>query len=227
MVTTLESEPEKLFKPPIWGLHTGSRIFMHLFSNYRASGLENIPKPPFLLTFNHLAFWDAPAIGAVLNYPTPAFAARKYKGKPISLLFYVGSPVWIEQESPDRKALATALKILEQGNLFAIAPEGTRSKTGSLMQGLEGVAFLATRANVPILPGALWGTNHMFKSLRPQVRVVFGKPYRLPEGRAKGNQLMEYTERIMCAIAALLPEAYHGVYAGNPLIQEMAALVRS
>jgi len=213
-------------KNPIWGLRTGSKIFMHLFSDYQVIGRENVPEPPFLLTFNHLAFWDAPAIGGAVDYPTPAFAAKKYQGTAVGLLFYVGIPIWIEQDAPDRRALMTALKIIDRGYLFAIAPEGMRSKTGNLMPGHEGVAFIATRANVPILPIGLWGTNRIFKQTRPQVRVVVGKPYRLPEGRAKGDQLIEYTDRIMCAIAALIPEQYHGHYAGNPLIAEMASLVR-
>lgn len=226
MTTTLETESTKLFKPPILGLRTGSKIFMHLFSQYQAIGRENVPQPPFLLTFNHLSFFDAPAIGSVVNYPTPAFAAKKYRGKPVSILFWIGSPVWIEQDAPDRRALTTALKIMEQGALFAIAPEGTRSKTGNLMQGHQGVAFIASRANVPIVPIALWGTDRLFRSPRPEVRVVVGKPYHLPEGRAKADQLADYTTRIMCAIAALMPEQYHGYYAGNPMIAEMAALVR-
>ncbi|MEZ4667365.1 MAG: lysophospholipid acyltransferase family protein [Anaerolineae bacterium] len=218
--------PEEFhIKRPIWGLRTGSKIFMRLFSDYRVIGKQNVPRPPFLLTFNHLAFWDAPAIGGAVEYPTPAFAAKKYQNKPIGLLFYVGIPIWIEQESPDRHALMAALKIIEHGYLFAIAPEGGRSSSGVLKPGLEGVAFIATRANVPILPIGLWGTNQLFRQVRPTVRVVVGKPYRLPEGRARGNQLTEYTERIMCAIAALIPEQYHGHYAGNPLIAEMAKQV--
>ncbi len=216
---------EPLFKMPVRGLKTGSKVFMRLFSRFNPVGIENIPPAPFLLTGNHLSYWDVPAIGAVSTYPIPGFCAKKYKGKPMGVLFYLGSPVWVEQEAPDRRALMTALKIIEQGYSFAIAPEGTRSKTGGLQKGLEGAAFLATRANIPILPIAMCGTEKMFKQPRPQVTVRIGKPYRLPEGRARGDQLAEYTERMMCALAALLPEAYHGYYAGNPLIQEMAKLV--
>jgi 1-acyl-sn-glycerol-3-phosphate acyltransferase len=224
MATSTQVQPEQLFKPPIWGLRTGSKIFMHLLSDYRVFGRDNVPKPPFLLTCNHLAFWDAPAIAGAVDYVMPGFSAKKYKGKLTGLLLYTGSPVWIDQDAPDRRALMTALKIIEGGDLFAIAPEGHRSK-GSLMQGQEGVAFIATRTNVPILPLAITGTEKVFKERRPQVRVTIGKPYRLPEGRAKGEQLSEYTERIMCALAALLPESYRGVYAGHPLIKEMAAIV--
>lgn len=198
---------------------------MRLFSRYRCHGRENIPKPPFLLTFNHQAFWDAPAIGAVVPYAVPAFAAKKYETRPIGLLFHVGSPIWIEQESPDRRALSRALKILEAGHLFAIAPEGTRSKQGVLLPGHEGVAFIASRSQVPVLPVGIWGTHRMFHAFRPEVHVAFGKPYRLPEGRARGGDLAELTDRIMCAIAALIPEPYHGHYAGHPLIAEMKQMV--
>lgn len=224
MTTSMQAKSARLFKPPMFGLRTGSKIFMHLLSDYRVIGRANVPKPPFLLTCNHLAFWDAPAIAGAVNYVTPGFSAKKYKGKLTGLLLYIGSPVWIEQDAPDRRALMTALKILEGGDLFAVAPEGHRSK-GSLIPGQEGVAFMATRANVPILPIAISGTENIFKHWRPQVRVTVGKPYRLPEGRTKREQLAEYTDRIMCALAALLPESYRGVYAGHALIPEMAALV--
>jgi 1-acyl-sn-glycerol-3-phosphate acyltransferase len=66
----------------------------------------------------------------------------------------------------------------------------------------------------------------ILKRPRPRVNLRVGRPFRLPEGRAKGEQLRDYTDRVMCAIAALLPEQYHGVYAGHPLIEEMARIVR-
>lgn len=199
---------------------------MHIFSDYRVSGLKNIPKAPYLVTSNHQAYWDAPAIGSQFKDTVPTFTARKYKGTLTGLFFYSGSPIWIEQESADRQALTTALKIIQQGHSFALAPEGKRSKTGQLIEGHEGAAFIATRANVPIVPVAVWGTNLMFHQFRPTVHVVVGKPYSLPEGRARGDALADYTDRIMCGIAALMPAEYHGYYAGNPLIDEMAKLVK-
>jgi len=214
---------------PIWeplpGSRTVSKVFMHLFSDYHVHGLENIPQVPYLVTSNHQAYWDSPAIGSQFKDTVPTFTARKYKGTLTGIFFYSGSPIWIEQDSADRQALTTALKIIQQGHSFALAPEGKRSKTGQLIEGHEGAAFIATRANIPIVPVAVWGTHLMFKQVRPAVQVVVGKPYRLPEGRARGDQLADYTVRIMCAIAALMPEEYHGYYAGNPLISEMAKVV--
>ncbi len=230
MTTTSETQDsvQNDLKIPnsIFGFRTGSRIFMHLLSNFKVIGRENIPQPPFLATSNHLSYFDVPAVAASMTLTIPAFAAKKYQGTWMEPLFRMGGPVWIEQASPDRQALMTALKLLKKGSPFAIAPEGHRSRSGTLMEAKEGVAFIATRANVPIVPWVMWGTEKIFKHPRPQVRVRIGKPYRLPEGRAKGDMLKEYTDRIMCAIAALLPEQYHGVYKDHPFIEEMAAIVR-
>lgn len=154
------------------------------------------------------------------------FAAKKYKGTLLEPFFRLGSPVWIDQDSPDRQALSTALNLIKAGYKFGIAPEGHRSKTGGLLEGRDGAAFLASRANLPIVPMVAWGTEKLLRYPRPKVTVVVGKPYHLPEGRARGDQLADYTNRIMCALAALLPEQYRGHYTGHPLIEEMAPLVR-
>jgi 1-acyl-sn-glycerol-3-phosphate acyltransferase len=203
-----------------------SKLLLFLFSNYHTEGLENRPEPPYILVANHLSYVDIPTMMHVTPPGVIGFAARKYKDTWKEPFFKMNSVIWITQFSADREALRFAVQVLEKGGMLAVAPEGTRSKTGGLGQGREGAAFLATRANVPILPAALWGTEKVFHRPRPRVTVRVGKPFRLPEGRAKGDQLAEYTEQIMCAIAALLPEKYHGIYAGNPRIAEMAKIVR-
>jgi 1-acyl-sn-glycerol-3-phosphate acyltransferase len=218
---------ERLFHPGLPHKHGICRLFMRLFSDFHFQGAEHVPEPPFLLTANHLSYWDVPAVtAAVGKYDLPGFAAKKYQHNLVGLLIRVGSPIWIEQNAPDRRALTIALKILGQGNAFALAPEGGRSKTGSLLKGQEGAAFLASKARVPILPIAVWGTTNIFRTFRPRVDVVIGRPYHLPEAPARGPLLTEYTDRIMCAIAALLPAQYHGFYQGHAMIPEMANLVQ-
>jgi 1-acyl-sn-glycerol-3-phosphate acyltransferase len=200
---------------------------MFLVSDFHVEGRENVPAdPPYIMVANHLTYFDIPAMIPRAPYGTVGFAARKYKGTWKEPIFRMGAIIWITQFSADRDALRDALHVLKAGVPMAIAPEGTRSKTGGLIQGRDGVAFLATRANVPVVPAALWGTEKILKRPRPRVNVVIGKPFYLPEGRAKGSDLDEYTTRIMCAIAALMPEKYHGIYAGNPMIEEMAKIVR-
>jgi len=218
--------------PPDWPATPGSRwarplsrLLLFLFVRYEVIDRHHIPAPPFLMVSNHMSFFDVPAV----NYPaacgTVGLAARKYKGTKYEPLFSLYPLIWVEQFSADRRALRDAITVLKAGVSLGIAPEGTRSKVGALIQGRGGAAFVATRADVPIVPACVWGTEKVFKRPRPKVIVRYGKPFRLPEGRAKGDDLDEYTARIMCAIAALLPEKYHGYYAGHPLIEEMRRIV--
>jgi 1-acyl-sn-glycerol-3-phosphate acyltransferase len=208
-------------------IRQAERALLFLVSRYHIEGGENIPtQRPYMIVANHMSYWDIPAV----HYPFPAdsigMAARKYKGTWKEPGFELYSVIWVEQFSADRKALRDSIRVLNEGDtIVAIAPEGTRSKTRGLIQGVGGVAYIATRTNAPILPVGCWGQEKILKRPRPKVTVRIGKPFRLPEGRARGDELEEYTERIMCAIAALLPEEYHGVYAGNPLIGEMRKIV--
>jgi len=201
------------------------KIAIHLLARVEVEGQEHIPAPPLLVTANHLSYFDVAAMTPYLPPGIIGLAAEKYRGTWMEPLFRVNALIWVRQFSADRDALKKALMVLEHGAALAIAPEGTRSKTGGLIQGREGAAFLATRANVPIVPAVVWGTEKVLKRPRPRVHIRIGRPYRLPEGRAKGPELARYTERIMCALAALLPEEYRGVYRDHPLIEEMAEIV--
>ena len=123
---------------------------------------------------------------------------------------------------------------MRNGGILGIAPEGTRSTSGGLMEAKTGVAYLADKAGVPVVPVAITGTDRLFKAWgklqRPQVTVRIGEPFRLPplerksratpqERESRGAQLQENTEEIMLRIAAMLPEEYRGVYAGDPRLE--------
>lgn len=229
MSTTSSTKKEVEFPKPIPGARQIARLLHMTFLNLKVYGREFIPTDQqVLVTFNHLNYMDVPVLAAQFDPKTnwPAgFSAKKYRGTWLELFFRIGSPIWVEQDSADREALLTATTLIKKGHNIVIAPEGTRSRTGQLGQAKGGAAYLANRNNLPILPAAVWGTEKAFKNVRPRAYVRFGKVYHLPEGRARGAALDALSERIMCALAALLPEAYHGVYRGNPLIEEMRELV--
>jgi 1-acyl-sn-glycerol-3-phosphate acyltransferase len=226
-------EPSPQTPAPDWPASSGvrwvkpvSRVLLALVCRYEVIGRENIPaQPPYMIASNHMSYWDIPVVNIPPPRPVIGLAARKYQGTWKERFFTLFPLIWVEQFSADRRALQDAITVLKAGAVLGLAPEGTRSKTGKLSQGRSGVAFIATRSHVPILPTAVCGTERILKHPRPRVSVRYGKPFQLPEGRAKGDQLDEYTERIMCAIAALLPEQYHGYYAGHPLIEEMRKIV--
>ena len=184
------------------------------------TGMENFPEPPYILVTNHLSVFDTPILLTVCPHTIRALVAAKHKRNPIyrPLLTIMGS-IWVRRGEVDRQALREALAVLREGGVLGVAPEGTRARgTYALQLGKTGAAYLATRADVPIVAVALSGTEHMKHNLprlrRTDVRAVVGEPFRLPEsGRVRGEKLHEYTDLIMHRIAELLPEEYRGAYA--------------
>ena len=183
-------------------------------------GLENFPtEPPYILVTNHLSIFDTPVLLTVCPHTIRALVASKHKRNPFyaPLLVIMGS-IWVRRGEVDRHALREALNVLKSGGVLGIAPEGTRARdTNALQEGKTGAAYLATRADVPIVPVGISGTENMKHNLprlrRTPVRAVVGKPFRLPEsGRVRGHKLQEYTDLIMHHIAELLPAEYRGVY---------------
>lgn len=195
-------------------------VLFSLIARWECIGLENLPaEPPYILVTNHLAVFDAPLLLTVCPHTVRAFAAAKHKRNPLyaPLLAMAGS-IWVRRGEVDRRALREALDVLKGGEVLGMAPEGTRARgTYALQKGKTGAAYLAARADVPIVPVGLTGTEQIKRNLphlrRTRVRVIIGKPFRLPEsGRVRGQKLREYTDLIMRRIAELLPEKYRGVY---------------
>jgi 1-acyl-sn-glycerol-3-phosphate acyltransferase len=137
--------------------------------------------------------------------------------------------IFVDRYHSDFSAMRQVLKRLKAGEAFVVAPEGTRSPTGALIEGKPGAAYLAAASGVPILPVAVIGTEDKvaFKELkrlhRVKVRGWVGEPFTLPAlPRADREQALQtYTDEIMCRIAALLPEEYRGVYADHPRLKEL------
>ena len=206
----------------IFGLLYGIGMRRHV------TGQEHIPTcGPFVLVTNHLSYVDAPLIYLEVPVPMHALAAEKYEHHAFRPLLDIPGSIFIRRGEVDRKALRQALNVLEDGEVLAVAIEGTRSRTGALGPGKTGAAYLATRANAPVLPVVVYGTEKVFANLRrlrrTDVYTAIGPPIRLPEGRANSEALEAYTDQIMVTLASMLPEAYRGVYADHPLFQERLA----
>jgi 1-acyl-sn-glycerol-3-phosphate acyltransferase len=213
-------------------LHWFIRSVITRLVRVRPEGLEHVPSSgPYILAVNHLAFWDAPIIYALLGGPQlTGWAAEKYRYNPIwGTILRMGSGIFIDRGAVDRDALAAAVDWLRQGRIFGLAPEGTRSKTGGLARGKSGVAFIAHQAGVPIVPLAHFGTERVTRTWlrlrRPEVTVRIGRPFMLPPltSTERSAQLHEQADLVMCHIAALLPLEYRGVYADHPQLHRLLA----
>lgn len=188
-------------------------------------GLENVPKEgPLILVVNHLGYLDAPFV--YVNFPRKditALAAKKYQNDPFMrwLVNLVGG-IWVDRAQPGPEAIRELTKFLRSGGILSIAPEGTRSSAHTLLRGKPGVAYLATRAKVPILPCAITGTENaistLFRFRRPTIGLKIGEPFMLEPISRKNRDadLQARADEIMCQVANLLPPQYHGVYRNHP-----------
>lgn len=201
-----------------------------LLTRLEVIGMEQIPaRGGCLVAANHLSILDGPLVFALLQRDdATGLAARKHQRNRFFrwVVNQVGG-IWIDQNSADLAALKQARSHLRAGGLLGITPEGTRSPTGALIEAKPGVAFLASQADIPLIPAAITGTETALGLLRrwrrPQIKVIFGAPFYLPplpRGEREAG-LQANTDEIMCRIAALLPEQYRGVYVNHPRLHEL------
>ncbi len=191
-------------------------------SHYEVVGLEHVPTSgPVLMAMNHIHMLDSPAAMVAMPRQVKVVAARKWAGHPLGLLLRAVGATFINRGEVDRQALRFALQVLREGQMFGIAPEGTRSPTHQLQAARGGVAYLAYHSGAPILPVAITGVERAIPSLmrlrRATVRVVIGRPFALPtlDHRPKSEELLELADGVMQCIAELLPPEYRGAYAGG------------
>ncbi len=220
---------ESSITPLITALTTGGRIFGRAVSRISIDGaIDEIPRDgPLILAANHASNLDAIVLGSWLM---PKLGRRiHWLGK--KELFAWPLVGWaaanggvhpVDRGAADVEAFRLARRILAEGHILFVFPEGTRSPDGTLQAAQDGVAVLAMRTGASIVPLAIAGSNGVWpkgqKLPHPggHVTVRVGRPFRplelLPEGtdRRTGKGLV--TTMIMERIAALLPASQRGVY---------------
>jgi len=146
----------------------------------RVHGLENIPKEgAAIFAINHVSNLDPLLAGTIIA------RVRRFRGigkKELFQMPFVGTYLRamgsfpVDRERGDTGALKQALEILERGDLFLMAPEGTRVKAGRPRTPKAGVGFLAQRTGVPVIPIRVHGTDQPPYFGRLWVRI--GEPIR-------------------------------------------------
>ena len=181
----------------------------------KVSGRANVPKSgPVILASNHRSFLDSLFLPLVIGRRVTFVAKAEYFDSKKTAWFFRGVgqiPIRREGGSASEGALAAATEVLENGGVFAIYPEGTRTRDGLTHRGHTGVARLATRTKAPIVPVGLVGTdecqpvNRKLPRLFRKVEVRFGAPIR-PERYAddpSGMALRQLTDELMFEIVQL------------------------
>lgn len=208
------------------------RLLVNAIARVDAKGYENLPKEgSFVIATNHLGILDAPIAFYALDY-WDMFVLIGEKWEKVALFRWLGKYfnfIFIDRYNPDIKTLRKVISLMEKDNILVIAPEGTRSRVGSLIEAKPGVSYLASKLNRPIVPVAITGTEDkaLFGNLKKFRRAHFtltaGPAFTLPPlpRENRDEALQRYTDEIMCHIAALLPEKYRGFYAKHPRLKEL------
>ncbi|MFQ5578326.1 MAG: lysophospholipid acyltransferase family protein [Anaerolineae bacterium] len=198
------------------------KVIVAAAARVEVSGLENIPlKGPFILAVNHLTILEPPVLFVVLPIKrVTVFAADKWEQAfAIGWLLKRVGAIFVNRGTVDRRALRAALNVLKRGGVLGMAPEGTRSRTGSMIRAKPGIAYLATVANVPILPVGMSGqlnfSRQWLRLKRLRLRINIGRLLYVPavSGADKMARLQHYADQVMVAIARLVDPELRGVYA--------------
>ena len=196
-----------------------TRPLLRTLFNFRVIGLEQLPaNGPLIVASNHHNYLDGVVLAAALPRKISFLVMPSvYHSTWIHPYFHrqIGS-ISINLERPDPGAIKRALKSLDEGSVIGIFPEGPFSLEGRLVTGQPGVALIALRSGVPVVPAAIHGTFEALQggvSYIPRPRpltVRFGPPLafgRRREARKVPHPVREeVTQRIMSEIARLLAE---------------------
>ncbi|MRX71019.1 1-acyl-sn-glycerol-3-phosphate acyltransferase [Bacillus lacus] len=168
----------------------------------KVSGLEHFPKEGgVLLCTNHIDNFDPPVVGITSPRMVHFMAKEELFKVPV-----LGNTVRnlgafpVKRGMSDREALRSGLKILKDGGVLGLFPEGTRSKNGELGKGLAGAGFFALRSQAHVVPCAIIGP---YKPLQP-LRVVYGEPLNLTKLKEQKASAEMVTAVIMESISDLL-----------------------
>ena len=205
---------------------------LKLYCRPSIEGVEHVPeRGGAILASNHLAVADSFLLPLQLKRRMTFLAKSEYFTEPglkgfVKKQFFTGVgqvPVDRSGGNAAQAAMDTAVRLLREGNLLGIYPEGTRSPDGRLYKGKTGVARMALEAGVPVIPVAMIGTdkvNPIGSTLwRPgHVHVKIGEPldFSRYEGMA-GDRFIErsMTDEIMYSLMELSGQTYVDLYAAS------------
>ena len=181
-----------------------ARPFYSLFYPADMQGLENVPREGgALLCANHCSNRDPFYLALRVRDRYLHFMAKieLFKFKPLAMLMNALMAFPVDRGHNDLNAVRTSLKLLSEGHILGVFPQGTRSKDNSRLPTLNGVAMIALRAQKPVIPVYIDGPYKLFR----KNAVRFGKPVDLSDigKRMDGETLKEVTRRIEDAVWGL------------------------
>ena len=171
-----------------------------LFQPLYVEGLENFDmNKPFILCANHISNWDVVALylacPRLINFMAKA---ELFKFKPLAWLLKKVGAFPVRRGENDITAIKTAMKVLKDGEVLGIFPQGTRTDNDDQAKG--GAVLIASKTNVPVVPAAIVTE---YKIFRP-VHIIIGEPMDMSaDHRLTSEEIQQKADEIMKQIKTL------------------------
>ena len=176
-----------------------------LFLPWRLEGLENVPaEGGCIVSSNHIHARDPFYIAAHIRRHIYFMAkVELFRVKLVGWFIGKVGAFPVDRGKSDLNAIRTALRVLKEGHALGIFPQGTRSRDNERTEMAGGVALIALRAQVPVVPVYIDGPYRLFR----RTAIIIGKPIQMTDfgRRMDSDTLRQATERIETAIWALKP----------------------
>ena len=207
-------------------LRFGIRTLFKIMGRVKVVGRENVPLgKPYVIAINHISIFDPPlTVSFWPEEPEVIGAADVFEKKGQGTILSLYGVIPVHRGDYDRALLEKILAIIKSGRPLVIAPEGGRSHEPAMRRAMPGVGYIIEHTQVPVIPVGLVGTLDDFwqrakRGEKPLLEMRIGKPIIFPPITQKGAERREARQHnadlVMRHIAGLLPEEYHGVYAGQ------------
>ena len=205
----------------LWGV-------FRLWNRISVEGAHNIPDGACIWAPNHRSYIDTPLQAAIPRRLRFMGKDSMWKNSFFGWLFTTIGCFPVTRGSVDRAALTIALGVLESGSDPVVAfPEGERKDGPRIFPLFDGAAYLAAKAQVPIVPVGIGGSASAMprgaKFLFPKrIHIVIGEPLEPPElnerGRLSREAVRSTTEKLREEIQLLFDKAQ--LKCGNPNVYE-------
>ena len=222
--------------PWMLGMSAGMRGLLAGLTRVHVEGaIDEIPRDgPVIIAANHASNLDVPVIASSLMPRTGRrwqwLGKRELFDWPIVGTIAVHGGVHaVDRDAGDVEAYRLAKRILDEGHVLFVFPEGTRSRDGRLQAARDGAAVLALRTGAPIVPIGIvgsfqrWPRGQTLPHPGGRVTVRVGPPFRLadvlPEGLDRKASTPLATDLIMRRIAALVPAPQRGPYGATAAVE--------